>query len=78
MPAYRAAKAELAERTSGRCEARLEGCTGQGQDTHHVKARGRGGPLLPEDGQQLLYTCRNCHSAIHASPRQARERGLLK
>ena len=74
MPSYRAAKATLPDR----CEAQLKGiCTGYAQDAHHVHARGRGGPLVPGEGG-LLSTCRNCHTAIHARPREARELGLLR
>ena len=75
MPAYRAAKAALPER----CEGQVEGvCTGTAQDAHHVKPRGRGGKLLPGEGQRLAGLCRKCHEWAHANTRQARELGLLK
>ena len=74
LPAYAAAKAVL----PNRCEAKITGvCTGYAQDAHHIHARGRGGPLVPGEGG-LLSTCRNCHTAIHARPREARELGLLR
>lgn len=74
---YRLARGELMLAADGECQVRGPGCTGAGQDAHHVTARGRAGPLLPGEGQRLIYVCRADHDYIHAHPGWARERGLL-
>ena len=56
------------------CEVKLKGCTGQSEDIHHSKGRGKN--LL--DVTTFIAVCRNCHDYIHFKmPKQeARERGF--
>ncbi len=49
------------ERSGGKCEARLLGCVGDGQQLHHMKSRGRGGSDHPNN---LLDVCFKCHAKI--------------
>lgn len=76
---YAQARAEVFERSQGRCEAQIEGvCAGRGTNAHHKHMSGQGGPDTPEN---LLWVCGSgttgCHGWIHANPREAVELGLL-
>ena len=76
---YAQARAEVIERSGGRCEAAVEGvCRGMGTNAHHRQLAGQGGPDTPEN---LLWVCGSgttgCHGWIHANPQQAIWLGLL-
>lgn len=58
------------------CEARLEGCYGQGTDLHEVLSRAQGGSLIDETGMRWL--CRSCHDYITTHPAWSYEHGWLK
>ena len=77
--AYRLAKGTLMADADGRCQARLPGCTGAGQDAHHVIPKGQGGAHLPGvRGQRLALLCRSCHSAVTLSPELGRRIGVVE
>jgi hypothetical protein len=61
-------------RSSGRCEARWEVCTGVAQHAHHRLRRSQGGQHTPEN---LLAVCARCHTAIHDNPARAFDLGHL-
>lgn len=64
----------LAERSEGRCEARLGfWCTGVATHAHHRKLRRYGDHSLA----CLLHVCSSCHTAIHAEPKWSYEHGFL-
>lgn len=76
---YNKARAEVIERSSGRCEAAVEGvCKVRGTNAHHKHMSGQGGPDTPEN---LLWVCGSgttgCHGWIHANPEAATALGLL-
>ena len=76
---YNKARAEVIERSGGRCEAAVEGvCKVQGTNAHHKRMSGQGGPATPEN---LLWACGSgttgCHGWIPANPREAVQLGLL-
>lgn len=61
VPIPPASKEVVQARCKGRCEARLAGCCGDGDQYHHVKSRKRGGS---NDPKNLLYVCWKCHHKI--------------
>lgn len=72
---WRKARGEVIKRCGARCEARVKGCSGQVDHVHHVLRRSQGGGNQPEN---LLGVCFWCHEWIHANPREAARRGLLR
>lgn len=59
------------------CQARvLSVCQTFASDGHEILSRGRGGD--PADPDNVLLVCRKCHDWIHAHPREALAKGLLK
>ncbi len=56
------------------------GCTVDATDVHEITPRGRGGNLVPVDGDEsnFLATCRSCHSRLTDNDAEAKERGLLR
>jgi hypothetical protein len=62
------------ERSGGRCEARLEGCTGRGQTVRHRQRRTQGGD---NSLANLLDACAACHDRIHAWPAESYLCGFL-
>ena len=76
---YNKARAEVIERSGGRCEAAVEGvCKVQGTNAHHKRMSGQGGT---DDPSNLLWVCGSgttgCHGWIHANPEAATALGLL-
>jgi hypothetical protein len=59
------------------CQAKLEGCTGQATDLHHIGGRTGENLVKVEDFAAL---CRNCHDIIHKkmSAKEAKKLGLKK
>ena len=73
---YAQARAEVIERSGGRCEAAVEGvCRGGGDQAHHVRRRSQGGQ---DDPSNLKWVCDACHGHIHANPTAAEALGLLR
>ena len=73
---YAQARAEVIERSQGRCEAACEGvCAGRGDQAHHVRRRSQGGKDEPGN---LLWVCHRCHGHIHAHPATSMALGLLE
>lgn len=73
---YASARAEVFERSQGRCEAAVEGvCLGRGDQAHHKRRRSQGGQDTPSN---LLWICRKCHDHVHRFPAQAEALGLLE
>ena len=73
---YASARAEVFERSQGRCEAQVEGvCLGRGDQAHHKRRRSQGGQDTPAN---LLWICRACHDWCHRYPAQAKALGLLE
>lgn len=69
------ARAEVAERSNGRCEAQIGGgCLGQGTQAHHKRRRSQGGK---DTAENLLWVCLPCHGYIHAHPAESVEAGWL-
>jgi 5-methylcytosine-specific restriction endonuclease McrA len=62
-------------RSGGLCEARLPCCQGQGSQVHHILRRSQGGK---HEESNLLTVCYLCHEYIHANPKEASEKNLLK
>lgn len=62
------------DRAHGRCEARLEGCTGTAVEVHHVRMRSRGGQDVPSNA---VAVCWPCHRYLHTHPEEAEGLGLL-
>lgn len=56
------------KRSEGACEVGLPGCTVQGQDLQHRRARGAGGSRRPDTNEvsNALVVCRSCHNRIEA------------
>lgn len=76
VAAYRKAREAVQERSEGRCEARaFGGCTGTGEQAHHVLRRSQGGTDTPGN---LLWLCAFCHGWVHEHPKAAEEKGLLR
>ena len=73
---YAKARAEVIERSQGRCEAAVSSvCRGRGDQAHHVRRRSQGGS---DDPSNLKWVCDACHGHIHAHPAEAESVGLLK
>lgn len=73
---YALARQEVAERSGGRCEARVEGvCTGWLEHVHHRRLRSQGGS---DDPSNLVACCNRCHAWAHAHPVAAAELGLIE
>lgn len=73
--AMKKARAEVVERSQGRCEAAIEGvCVVQGSQVHHKRRRSQGGTDTVDN---LILVCHRCHDHIHRYPAQATELGLL-
>lgn len=68
------ARKEVISRSSGRCEARWDGCLGTVQHVHHKKLRSQGGG---HEMSNLLACCFVCHNLIHANPAIASSKGHL-
>lgn len=69
-------RATVVARSEGRCEARWDdGCTGVGENLHHITPRCRNGRNTPVN---LLNTCEGCHTEIHRNEPVALERGYLR
>ena len=49
-------------RSSGYCEAQLDGCSKTVVDAHHIKSKARGGSSKITN---LIGLCRSCHDRIH-------------
>lgn len=74
-PGLRQARTYVESRCHGRCEAQASpDCTGRGSQAHHRLMRSQGGT---DDPGNLLWTCAECHRAIHHCPAEAFERGWL-
>ena len=50
-------------------------CTGRMQTLHEPLLRSRGGDPTSEEG--TVSTCHNCHSQVHANPKEATNRGWM-
>lgn len=80
-PLWPAVKADVRERSGGRCEIGVPGvCTGRAEQCHHVIIKAQGGPDQPWN---LLDACAACHRYVHEHPAEAYEnewmrRGLQK
>ena len=73
---YAQARAEVIERSQGRCEAAVEGvCRGPGTQAHHIRRRSQGGT---DDPSNLLWVDGACHTEIHRLPAWAESVGLLR
>lgn len=56
------------------CKAKLQGCTGEATDVHHMSGRG-------EDHLKIatwMAVCRSCHTWIELNPIEAKELGFSK
>ena len=73
-PALESARREVFGRSTGRCEARWDGCTGVAQHAHHRLRRSQGGGHTAEN---LLAVCSHCHDEIHRNPAKAVSLGHL-
>jgi hypothetical protein len=69
------AKRVARRRSRGRCEVRTPVCTGTARQGHHIQRRSQGGP---DDAENLLDSCNECHTYLHAHPAESYERGWLK
>jgi hypothetical protein len=58
----------------------LSACTGLSEDVHEVVPRGRGGNIVPIEGDESNFaaTCRHCHSWVTANPKEARRLGYTR
>lgn len=68
---------KVRRRANGWCEANTPACRSgahQGAHAHHVLRRSQGGG---HDESNLVWTCFDGHTWIHAHPAEAVERGLL-
>lgn len=64
----------LSQRSGGRCEAGLAGCTGKATEAHHRKPRRSGDHSL----DNLADLCAHCHKAcIHGNPFWSYHHGWL-
>lgn len=77
-PQYRGIVRARRTQAGDRCEARLEGCTDQGVDPHHIYPVGEGGATIVPVCW-LRWVCRPCHGIIHSANgrEEAEERGLI-
>ena len=68
----------LQSRSSGWCEARLSGCTGEATDVCHRIARKAGGRPGGDDARlsNLWHGCRACHRWATLRPTEAYDLGL--
>ena len=55
-----------------KCEAKVNGCTGESTDVHHKRGRGK----YHLDERTFLAVCRNCHRWIEEHPKEAKQLGL--
>lgn len=51
------------------CQARLDGCTANSTDIHHMKGRG----VFYLDKNTWLSVCRTCHEWIERNPLEAKD-----
>ena len=74
---YAQARAEVIERSQGRCEVVLGPitCTSQGTQAHHIRRRSQGGQ---DTAENLIWICAAHHSWVHANPATAEHYGLLR
>lgn len=72
---FAAARLQVAERSGGRCEARLACCVGRASHVHHRVLRGQGGG---NELENLLHCCDRCHGEIHADVQGSYEAGFLR
>ena len=56
------------------CQARLDGCTANSTDVHHMKGRG----VFYLDKATWLSVCRTCHDWIEKNPLQAKDMEFSK
>jgi hypothetical protein len=68
-----AVRAEIEQRSGGRCEAHTEKCTGKAVHIHHRRLR-KSGDGSAENG---LHVCRPCHTEIHHNVAISYEQGWL-
>lgn len=71
IPAW--SRKAVERRADGRCEARLDGCSGRHDHTHHIVRRRH----RRHDPDVLLACCWSCHSAIHRHVALSRAFGFL-
>lgn len=71
----RSVRADVARRSGGYCEARMEGCEGLAVHMHHVLPRSQGGR---HEAANLLHVCATDHDRIHREPVLSRALGLLR
>ena len=74
---YAQARAEVIERSQGRCEVVLgtSACTSQGTQAHHIRRRSQGGQ---DTAENLIWICAAHHTWVHANPATAEHYGLLR
>lgn len=73
--AHRKARAAVAERAGGRCEAMIAAnCAGHGTQAHHKRLRSQGGE---SDLTNLMWVCLWCHEWIHSYPLSSQELGWI-
>lgn len=72
---WQKARKVVLKRSDGRCEAHLKGCQGEAHHVHHILRRSQGGK---HEESNLLSVCTRCHDFIHANPKEASEKNLLK
>ena len=66
-------KSEVAHRSQGNCETRLDGCAGQASDFHHRLLRRWGDHTTAN----ALHVCSPCHQTIHTIGEPAYRHGWL-
>lgn len=58
------------------CQAKLQGCTHNTTDCHHIVSRSDKSKML--DTSNFMALCSNCHRFAHLEPEKARELGMIK